>query len=166
MSSILTLPEEIVNLFQLELKDIVQLALICKTLFSLIRNAKHIRTFYKGKWDVGMVGWLNVLWDVDLSHTEVTESISALGKIHTLDLSWTKVTTESISALGNVHALDLEGTQVTDVSALGNVHTLDLSHTKVTDVSALGGVHTLYLFETNVTTDLTILSNVRIYRFL
>ena len=81
--SILTLPEEIVNLFQLELKDIVRLTQVCKILFSLIRNAKHIRTFYKGGWDERMMGWINVLWDVDLSYTKVID-VSALEKVHTL----------------------------------------------------------------------------------
>ena len=47
-----------------------------------------------------------------------------------------------VSALGKVHNLDLSGTEVTDVSALGKVHTLNLYGTKVTDISALGMVHT------------------------
>ena len=48
-----------------------------------------------------------------------------------------------VSALGGVHTLDLsECSNITDVSALGGVHTLDLSEcSNITDVSALGGVH-------------------------
>jgi hypothetical protein len=48
-----------------------------------------------------------------------------------------------VSALGGVHTLNLSNTPVVDVSALGGVHTLNLSNTPVVDVSALGGVHTL-----------------------
>ena len=72
--------------------------------------------------------------------------VSALGNVHTLDLSGCTGITD-VCALGNVHDLDLtECTGITDVSALGNVHTLNLGEcTGITDVSALGNVHTLYL---------------------
>jgi len=52
-----------------------------------------------------------------------------------------------VSALGGVHTLDLSDCRgVVDVSALGGVHTLDLSDCHgVVDVSALGGVLTLDL---------------------
>ena len=66
-----------------------------------------------------------------------------------LDLNYTRVI--DVSALGKVHTLNLWGTLVTDVSALGGVHTLHLGFTEVTDVSALGGVHTLHLRYTKVT---------------
>src|SRR5208282_4586534 len=138
MSSLLDLSEELINLFQLDLKHIVYLACTCKTLFTFITATKHIRSSYKGVWKEQIARWINVLWDVDLSYTPVTECLSALGKVHTLDLYGTNVT--DVSALGNVHTLNLSYTQVTDVSALGKVHTLYLSGTEVTDVSALGKV--------------------------
>eukprot|EP01137_Pigoraptor_chileana_P007228 Opistho-2@52537 len=52
-----------------------------------------------------------------------------------------------VSALGGVHTLNLSGCKgVVDVSALGGVHTLNLSDCSgVVDVSALGGIHTLDL---------------------
>ena len=52
-----------------------------------------------------------------------------------------------VSALGGVHTLDLSlCDNVRNVSALGGVHTLNLRHCKnVRDVSALGGIHTLNL---------------------
>ena len=78
--------------------------------------------------------------------------------IHTLDLSYTRVT--DVSMLGHVHTLYLFNTRVTDVSALGNVHTLHLGGTSVTDVSALGHVHTLYLYNCRVT-DVSALQNVK-----
>src|SRR5208282_3557439 len=148
MSSLLDLSEELINLFQLDLKHIVYLACTCKTLFTFITATKHIRSSYKGVWKEQIARWINVLWDVDLSWTKVTD-VSALGKVHTLDLYGTQVT--DVSALGNVHTLNLSHTKVTDVSALGKVHTLDLSDTQVTDVSALGNVHTLNLGSTKVT---------------
>ena len=140
--SLLDLSEELINLFQLDLKHIVYLACTCKTLFTFITATKHIRSSYRGVWKEQIARWINVLWDVDLSYTLVTD-VSALGNVHTLDLSGTQVI--DVSALGKVHTLYLYGTQVTDVSALGNVHTLYLSGTQVTDVSALGNVHTLDL---------------------
>ena len=75
-----------------------------------------------------------------------TRDVSALGNVHTLDLSRCAGITD-VSALSNVHALNLyECTGITDVSALGNVHTLDMSYcTGITDVSALGSVHILNL---------------------
>src|SRR5271170_4005462 len=130
MSSLLDLPEELINLFELDLKHIVYLACTCKTLFTFITATKHIRSSYKGVWKEQIARWINVLWDVNLSRTKVTD-VSALGKVHTLDLSGTDVI--NVSALGKVHTLYLIGTQVTDVSALGNVHTLNLSDTEVTD---------------------------------
>jgi hypothetical protein len=68
-----------------------------------------------------------------------------------------------VSALGNVHTLDLSGcSRVTDVSALGNVHTLNLRGCrKVTDVSALGKVHTLNLHWCYGVTDVSALGNVK-----
>src|SRR5271170_2820481 len=158
MSSLLDLSEELINLFQLDLKHIVYLACTCKTLFTFITATKHIRSSYKGVWKEQIARWINVLWDVNLSYTEVTD-VSALGTgfLHTLNLSHTKVT--DVSTLGKVHTLDLTGTQVTDVSALGKVHTLNLYCTKVTDVSALGKVHTLDLAGTKVT-DVSALGNV------
>src|SRR5208282_5602179 len=148
MSSLLDLSEELINLFQLDLKHIVYLACTCKTLFTFITATKHIRSSYKGVWKEQIARWINVLWDLDLSWTKVTD-VSALGNVHTLDLSDTEVT--DVSALGNVHTLDLSVTKVTDVSALGKVHTLDLTDTKITNVSALGKVHTLDLTDTKIT---------------
>ena len=54
-----------------------------------------------------------------------------------------------VSALGGVHTLDLsECTGISDVSALGGVHTLDLLEcTGISDVSALGGVQILIVPE-------------------
>ena len=99
-----------------------------------------------------------VFISVHLCWTTITD-VSALGKVHTLELFGTLVS--DVSALGNVHKLGLRKTNVTDVSALGKVHTLDLSYTKVTDVSALGNVHTLDLSYTNVT-DISALKNVKV----
>ena len=75
------------------------------------------------------------------SYGDIITDVSALGNVHTLNLSrCDKI--EDVSALGNVHTLDLSYcTKITDVSALGNVHTLDLYNCgKITDVSALGNV--------------------------
>ena len=64
------------------------------------------------------------------------------GKYYEVNLSYTQTT--DVSALGDVHTLDLSVCEkVTDVSALGNVHTLDLSFcSQGRDVYALGNVHT------------------------
>src|ERR1700689_4228887 len=100
------LPEEIINLLQFDLKHIIRLVQVCKTLSFRIHSAKHIRISYKGKRTEGLLSWLNVLWDVDLYGTQVTD-VSALGKVHTLNLSYTQVTDGS--ALGNIHTLYLDG---------------------------------------------------------
>ena len=89
------------------------------------------------------------IWpDISLSMNE-GDYMKYIDNVHTLDLSYTKVT--DVSMLGRVHRLDLSCTQVTDVSMLGGVHTLYLNGTQVTDVSMLGGVHTLNLRFTKVT---------------
>ena len=100
-------------------------------------------------------------YEVNLSHTQTTD-VSALGNVHTLDLSVCEKVTD-VSTLGDVYTLDLSYCrQVRDVSALGNVHTLDLSFcSQVRDVSALGNVHTLDLRNTNVR-DVSALDNVSV----
>ncbi len=90
----------------------------------------------------------NIKFHLNLSGTNVTD-VSALGKVHTLDIGYTQVT--DVSALGKVHTLNLHRTNVTDASALGKVHALNLIETKVRDVSALGNVYTLNLYGTKVT---------------
>ena len=54
-----------------------------------------------------------------------------------ISLNFTKAKIKYVSALGNVHTLDLSGcSNITDVSALGNVHTLNLSgYGNISDVS-------------------------------
>lgn len=54
---------------------------------------------------------------------------------------------KDVSALGNVHTLNLSDCiKIKDVSALGRVHTLLLiNYRKIKDVSALGRVHSLNL---------------------
>jgi hypothetical protein len=101
--------------------------------------------------------WVNINYYIH--NTEITD-VSALGNVHTLNLSSTGVT--DVSALGNVHNLNLRNCQgVTDVSALGNVHTLILRRcNKVTDVLALGNVHTLILRWCQKVTDVSALGNV------
>ena len=69
---------------------------------------------------------------IELSECTSITDVSALGNVHTLDLSYTNIT--DVSELGNVHKLNLSYTNITDVSALGNLHTLDLSYTNITDV--------------------------------
>ena len=57
--------------------------------------------------------------------------VSALGGVHTLNLSFCKGI-EDVSALGNVHTLILNWCMnVTDVSTLGGVHTLDIRNIPV-----------------------------------
>jgi hypothetical protein len=95
---------------------------------------------------------------LDLSYTKVTD-VSMLGNVHTLDLEGCEV--KGLASLGNVHTLNLIETQVTDVSMLGNVHSLDLALCQgVTDVSALGKVHTLDLGGCLGVTDVSALGNV------
>jgi hypothetical protein len=97
---------------------------------------------------------------LDLSYTKVTD-VSMLGNVHSLDLALCQGVTD-VSALGKVHTLDLGGCLgVTDVSALGNVHTLNLIETQVTDVSALGNVHTLDLRSCQGVTDVSMLKHVQ-----
>lgn len=60
--------------------------------------------------------------------------VSMLGELHTLDLSFNKVT--DVSMLSGLHTLNLCGCDnITDVSMLGKLHTLDLTGcNKITDV--------------------------------
>merc|ERR1711998_780966 len=83
---------------------------------------------------------------VNLRYWDDITDVSALGGVHTLDLSGCKKITD-VSALGGVHTLNLSDCwEITNVSALGGVHTLNLSYCRnITDVSALGGVQNLYL---------------------
>ena len=83
---------------------------------------------------------------LDLHDCRKITDVSALGNVHTLNLSYCNSITD-VSALGNVHTLILSSCNfITDVSALGNIHTLDLSScNSITDVSALGNIHTLDL---------------------
>jgi hypothetical protein len=126
------------------------------------QNLIKIYLTYTGVTNVSALGGVHTL---DLSGCLGVTDVSALGGVHTLDLSDCVGVTD-VSALGGVHTLDLSGcTGVTDVSALGGVHTLDLSCCKgVTDVSALGGVHTLNLYKCTGVTDVSMLTNVKIIR--
>jgi internalin A len=68
------------------------------------------------------------------------------------------INTESgVSALGNVHTLDLSFCDnITDVGALASVHTLNLSNCRgITDVGALASVHTLNLSNCRGITDVS-----------
>jgi len=158
------LPFEVFVHFELEFEDARSLALVNKLFYDLLPfnikiteqivykpSYKHfLPDFTNIKLENNTLCYLNLFTKVhtlNLSRTKVTD-VSALGRVHTLDLSYTEVT--NVSALGRVHTLDLTRTNVSDVSALGGVNTLDLRHTKVTDVSALGGVRTLYLSGANV----------------
>lgn len=104
--------------------------------------------------DVSMLGNLEMLSAVNVKTLTV---VSALGRLHQLNLSGTNVV--DVSMLGNVHTLDLSRTKVTDVSALSGVHTLNISHTNVEDVSTLGHVHELDISGTKVK-DVSMLGNV------
>jgi Leucine-rich repeat (LRR) protein len=85
--------------------------------------------------------------------------ISKISKIHTLDLSYCKIT--DVSTLRNVHTLNLSFCEITDVLTLRNVHTLNLSGCKnITDVSTLENVHTLDLSGCKNITDVSKLGNV------
>lgn len=125
---------------------------------------------------------------LDLSYTAVTD-VSALGGVHTLDMSNASVAAAypsgipddlmqfaahgisgvpavvfaarpiDVSPLAGVHTLNLAYNNLSGVSALGNVHTLNLSGTTVTDVAALGNVHALNLSRT-VVHDVSALGNV------
>jgi hypothetical protein len=113
-------------------------------------------SYCTGVTDVSALGGVHTL---DLTWTDVND-VSALGGVHTLDLSWCKAVTD-VSALGGVTTLTLKGCRaVTDVSALGNVTTLDLSQTGVVDVSALGGVHELFVGSCPAITDVSALGGV------
>ena len=74
---------------------------------------------------------------------QTLEQVARTKSIHSIHLSQSFIT--DVSALGHVHTLDLSRCNgITDVSALGHVHTLNLSGCNgITDVSALGNVHTL-----------------------
>ena len=74
---------------------------------------------------------------MNLSYTRMTD-VSALGNVHTLNLSYCAGITD-VSALGSVHTLNLMACRgIIDVSALGSVHTLNLrACTGITDVSAM-----------------------------
>jgi len=101
---------------------------------------------------------------LNLSGCRNVVDVSALGGVHTLNLSGCNISdvralggvntltlcgcdnVVDVSALGRVHNLSLGDCNVTDVNALGSVHTLNLSGCRnVVDVSALGGVHSLVL---------------------
>jgi hypothetical protein len=80
----------------------------------------------------------------DVSDCDITD-VSALGNVHTLNLSLCDNITD-VSALGNVTSLNLNCCKnITDVSMLGKVNTLNVSGCNITDVSALGEVHILGL---------------------
>ena len=138
--------EELINLFDLDFKSIVRLALTCKEIYQLISSTNHVRISYKGAWNEKFEKWFNLLWTLDLSNTYVSD-VSALGYSH-------------------IHTLYLSNTRVSDVSALGHshIHTLNLSSTFVSDVSALAHsqIHTLYLYST-IVQDLSALKDVLIY---
>ncbi len=102
----------------------------------------HTLHHQTGKIKDGDVSALGHLHTLDLSYANITD-VSALGQVHTLDLSSSGVV--DVSALGRVHTLNISDTEVKAINALGRVHTLGLRHTKVEDISALERVHTLDL---------------------
>jgi hypothetical protein len=157
-----TLPLELIQEFDLEIKELVYLASTNHFFYRHISKSSikiNKRLVVKTEhWEqilpwvcllnnvvvknISLITYFHRVHTLNLSFSQV-QDVSALGKVHTLDLSGTQV--QDVSVLRNVHTLDLSGTQVQDVSALGNVHTLNLSGTLVQDVSALGNVHTLNL---------------------
>ena len=98
---------------------------------------------------------------LDLSWCAGITDVSALGKVHTLNL-YRCINITDVSALGSVHTLYLEGCiNITDVSALGSVYDLNLQGCiGITDVSMLGSVHTLNLRRCTSITDVSALTNV------
>ena len=130
--------------------------------FSRVQNPSRPISLYlrccSGVTDVSALGKVHTL---DLSQCSGVTDVSALGEVHTLDLSYCREVTD-VSALGKVHTLDLRYCSgVTDVSALGKVHTLSLSYcSRVTDVSALGDVHALNISHCSGVTDVSALGNV------
>jgi hypothetical protein len=88
-----------------------------------------------------------------------SDTISLLGSVHSLDLSYCDI--NDVSKLGNVHTLILRGCKnIRDVSSLGCVSILDLSWCNISDVSALCNVYVLNLLGCHNVRDVSTLSGV------
>jgi hypothetical protein len=68
-----------------------------------------------------------------------------------------------VSALGGLHSLNLTRTKVKDVSALGNVFRLRLDWTEVEDISALGLCNELFLAHCDKITNFAAIGTVRVF---
>src|ERR1700722_3736766 len=129
MSYLENIPGELINLFDLRLCELIRLSMVSKTLSSLItptdvpERSLHIKVREEIIYKLTMKSWSKFLDHVKLKN-DTLEYISLFTRVHTLDLSWTKVS--DVSMLGHVHTLNLRGTKVSDVSALVSVHTLYL----------------------------------------
>jgi hypothetical protein len=106
--------------------------------------------------NVSMLGGVKIL---NLSRCNRVSDVSALGRVHALNLTHTSVL--DVSALGRVNTLKLSTTHVENVSALGGVYSLNLSDTLVRDVSALGRVHILNLESCENLEDVSALGGVQ-----
>ena len=136
-----------------------------KSFEKLNENEKHELKKYKISLKLNQFSdifnnYCSLIHTLDLFNSGITD-VSALGKVHTLNLSHCQGITD-VSALGKVHNLNLSHCKgITDVSVLRKVHTLNLYKCKgITDVSALGGVHTLNLSHCQGITDVSALSKV------
>ena len=119
-----------------------------KVIVNLSRSGEELR-------DVSALGSVHTL---NLSHCNSVEEVSALGTVHTLTLGGCSKLAD-VSGLGTVHTLSLSKCScVTDVSALGTICNLNLSESQsITDVSALGKVHTLNLSKCDAVADVSAL---------
>ena len=155
------LPIDVFHHFDLELEDLINLSQTSKYFYRGIKNSKikikKLVTIYNNS----LIKWFPFLDNVKIhrAYKHIQKHIHLFSKVHTLDLSYTKVIDVSVLGKGTIYDLDLSETNVADVSSLGRVHTLNLSETNVVDVSALGNVHTLDLSSTNVE-DVSALGNV------
>ena len=105
--------------------------------------------------------WYGVRWDISLVYSKALSDVSAIGSVHTLDLSGCKRVSD-VSALGNVHTLYMcDCNEVRDVSALGGVHTMELCWSRgVSNVSALGHLHKLNLSRCENVNDVSALGGI------
>ena len=105
------------------------------------------------------VEYLGKVYSLNLSYTDISdEDIKHLGKCHTLIISNNeKITDKGIKHLGKVHILDLKNcNKITDegLKYLEKAHTLDVTNcNKITDegLKYLEKVHTLDLERTHIT---------------
>ena len=131
--------------FNADIYHLLEAYLAREEFLAFLQSNKHVHDEYIGYRYISLNRKYSTLYCENETFRDLISTLILAPKRQvSLNIICFKIT--DVSALGGVHTLNLSGcSNITDVSALGGVHFLNLSHcSNIMDVSALGGVHTFY----------------------